>query len=445
MLYEGGMRIELISPAAEDSARLTPLALATLAALTPPRVEVTFSDDQIRPIRIPEDLKDVDLVAISVLSKTVHRAYQIADAYRQWGVKVVLGGIHPTTMPEEASAHADAVVIGEAEGIWPRLLQDFEAGRLQRLYHQDGLVDLDQSPIPRREIFKPYRLRYSPVDVVQTTRGCPYHCDFCTVNPVFGSRYRMREVGSVVAEIESLKRPGLLFADDNVIGNVPYFRRLFTALAPLKLKWIGEASLAGLEDEENLKILQHSGCMALFIGFESLSPELKEVGKTQNHPDRYAEVVQRLHDHGIIAYAAFMFGFDFDDPSVFERTVEFAMANKILLAQFAILTPYPGTRLYARLRAEGRLLREKWWLEPNQEILAPHFRPKLMQPEQLREGWKWAWREFYSLSSIWRRKNLWSSLHSNLLYFPLNLRQRHFALHKICAEQTRPRSWMETK
>jgi radical SAM superfamily enzyme YgiQ (UPF0313 family) len=162
------MRIELISPAAEDSARLTPLALATLAALTPPSIEVSFSDDQIRSIRIPEGLKEVDLVAISVLSKTAHRAYQIADAYRERGIKVVLGGIHPTTVPEEASAHADAVVIGEAEGIWPRILQDFQANRLERIYRQDGLIDLSQCPVPRREIFKPYHLRYAPVDVVQT-------------------------------------------------------------------------------------------------------------------------------------------------------------------------------------------------------------------------------------------------------------------------------------
>ena len=439
------MKIEFISPAAEDSARLTPLALATLAALTPPSIEVSFSDDQIRPIRIPADLKEVDLAAISVLSKTAHRAYEIADAYRERGIKVVLGGIHPTTVPEEALGHADAVVIGEAEGIWPQILEDLEAGRLQRIYRQEGLIDLSQSPIPRREIFKPYRLRYVPVDVVQTTRGCPFHCDFCTVNPVFGSRYRMREVASVVAEIETLHRPGLLFADDNVIGNVPYFRRLFSELAPLKLRWIGEASLAGLEDEENLRILEKSGCKALFIGFESLSAELKSVGKVQNHPERYEEIIRRLHDHGIIAYAAFMFGFDFDDPSVFERTVEFAIANKIILAQFAILTPYPGTPLYARLQAEGRLLRERWWLEPNQEILTPHFRPKLMEPEQLREGWKWAWREFYSFSSIWKRKALWPALHAHLIYLPMNLRQRHFALHKICAEHTRPRSWMETE
>ncbi|MFH0872502.1 MAG: radical SAM protein [bacterium] len=432
------MKIEFISPAAEDSARLTPLALATLAALTPPSIEVSFSDDQIRPIRIPADLKEVDLVAISVLSKTAHRAYEIADAYRERGIKVVLGGIHPTTVPEEALGHADAVVIGEAEGIWPQILEDLEAGRLQRTYRQEGLIDLSQSPIPRREIFKPYRLRYAPVDVVQTTRGCPFHCDFCTVNPVFGSRYRMREVASVVAEIETLHRPGLLFADDNVIGNVPYFRRLFSELAPLKLRWIGEATLAGLEDEENLRILEKSGCKALFIGFESLSAELKGVGKVQNHPERYEEIIRRLHDHGIIAYAAFMFGFDFDDPSVFERTVEFAIANKILLAQFAILTPYPGTPLYDRLQAEGRLLRERWWLEPNQEVLAPHFRPKLMEPEQLREGWKMAWRDFYSFSSIWKRKALWPALHAHLIYLPMNLRQRHFALHKICGEQTRP-------
>ncbi len=435
------MRIEFISAAAEDSARLTPLALATLAALTPPDIDVGFSDDQIHPIDLNDGFQGADLVAISVMSKTAYRAYQIADACREKGIKVVLGGIHPTVLPEEASAHADVVVVGEAEILWPRVIADFQANHLQRFYRQDGVVDMNHSPVPQRGIFKSHSRSYVPLDVVQTTRGCPFDCDFCTVNPVFGSRFRMREIEKVVAEVQGLTRWGILFADDNVIGNVPYFQKLFTALEPLKLRWIGEASLAGLDNEQNLKILQKSGCKALFIGFESLSPQLKTIGKPQNNPARYGEVIRKLHDHGIIAYAAFIFGFDFDDPSVFERTVEFAIANKVILAQFAILTPYPGTRLYTRLQAEGRLLQDKWWLVPNQEILAPHFRPQLMEPEQLREGWKWAWREFYSFSSIWKRKDFWPALHPYLAYLPFNLRQRHFARHKICAENTRPRSW----
>ena len=435
------MRIEFISAAAEDSARLTPLALATLAALTPPDIDVGFSDDQIHPIDLNDGFQGADLVAISVMSKTAYRAYQIADACREKGIKVVLGGIHPTVLPEEASAHADVVVVGEAEILWPRVIADFQANRLQRFYRQDGVVDMNHSPVPQRGIFKSHSRSYVPLDVVQTTRGCPFDCDFCTVNPVFGSRFRMREIEKVVAEVQGLTRWGILFADDNVIGNVPYFQKLFTALEPLKLRWIGEASLAGLDNEQNLKILQKSGCKALFIGFESLSPQLKTIGKPQNNPARYGEVIRKLHDHGIIAYAAFIFGFDFDDPSVFERTVEFAIANKVILAQFAILTPYPGTRLYTRLQAEGRLLQDKWGLVPNQEILAPHFRPQLMEPEQLREGWKWAWREFYSFSSIWKRKDFWPALHPYLAYLPFNLRQRHFARHKICAENTRPRSW----
>lgn len=435
------MKVELVSAASEDSARLTPLALATLAGLTPPDVEVGFFDDQIHPIDLSAGFRGADLVAISVTSKTAYRAYQIADACREKGAKVVLGGIHPTILPEEAIAHADAVVVGEAEILWPCVLADFQADHLQRFYRQDGVVDMNCSPIPQRKIFNAYARSYVPLDVVQTTRGCPFLCDFCTVNSVFGSRFRMRQIEKVVAEIQGLTRWGVLFADDNVLGHVPYFQKLFRALEPLKLRWIGEASLAGLDNEQNLTILKKSGCKALFIGFESLNPTLRTVGKFQNDPKRYEEVIRKLHDHGIIVYAAFMFGFDFDDTSVFERTVEFAIANKILLAQFAMLTPYPGTRLYARLKAEGRLLRDKWWLMPNQEILAPHFRPQLMEPEQLREGWKWAWREFYSLSSIWKRRDFWPVLHPYLAYLPFNLRQRHFARRKICAENTRPRSW----
>jgi radical SAM superfamily enzyme YgiQ (UPF0313 family) len=441
--YDEPMRIELVSPAAEESVRLTPLALATLAALIPPDMEVRFSDDQISPIDLHNGFPGADLVAISVLSKTANRAYEIADACRKKGIQVVLGGIHPTVLPEESATHADAVVIGEAELLWPRLLEDFRANRLQKYYRQKEWVDMNCSPAPRRAIFQPHSRSYVPLDVVQTTRGCPFHCEFCTVNTIFGSPFRMRDIEKVIAEVQELKRWGILLADDNVIGNVPYFRKLFTALAPLKLRWIGEASLAGLDQEENLKILQRSGCKGLFIGFESLSPQLKTTGKTQNNPERYGEVIRKLHDHGIIVYAAFMFGFDFDDPSIFERTVEFAIASKIMLAQFAMLTPYPGTRFYSRLKAEGRLLRDQWWLLPNQDSLAPHFRPLGMEPEQLREGWKWAWKEFYEFSSIWKRMDFWPALHPFLIYLPLNLRQRHFARHKICAENTRPRSWKE--
>ena len=435
------MKIELISPAAEESARLTLLALAMLAALTPPDIEVGFSDDLIQPIDLHDGFRKADLVAISVMSKTAHRSYEIADACRERGIKVILGGVHPTVLPEEASAHADAVVLGEAETLWPRVLADFQAGGLQKLYRPDGVVDMNLSPIPQRGIFHSHARSYIPLDVVQTTRGCPFLCDFCTVHSIYGSRFRSREVEKVLTEIQGLTRWGIFFADDNVIGNVPYFQKLFTALAPLKLKWIGEASLAGLDNERNLKILQKSGCKGIFIGFESLSPDLPTVGKLQNNPERYGEVIRKLHDHGIIAYGAFMFGFDFDDSSVFERTVEFAIANKIILAQFSMLTPYPGTRFYSRLLAEGRLLREKWWLEPNQEVLAPHFRPKLMEPEKLREGWKWAWKEFYSLSSICKRMDFWPALYPYLAYLPLNLRQHYFARHKICDENTRPRTW----
>src|SRR4030042_3119233 len=222
------MRIELISAAAEESARLPPLALATLAALTPPDIDVGFSDDQIRPVGRQSDFQKADLVAISVMSTTAYRAYQIADACREKGIKVVLGGIHPTMLPEEASAHADVVVVGEAEILWPRVIADFQANRLQRFYRQDGVVDMNHSPVPQRGIFKSRSRSYVPLDVVQTTRGCPFDCDFCTVNPVFGSRFRLREIEKVVAEVQGLTRGGILFAEDNVIGNVPYFQKLFT-------------------------------------------------------------------------------------------------------------------------------------------------------------------------------------------------------------------------
>jgi radical SAM superfamily enzyme YgiQ (UPF0313 family) len=434
------LKLELISPASEENARVPNLSLPLIAALTPPEVQISFTDDLITPIDPERDLKDVDLVGITVLSTTALRAYQIAGAYRKKGAKVVLGGIHPSAVPDEAIERADAVVIGEAERIWPQLLMDFQEGKLKPFYRQNRLTDLSALPIPLRDLHG--TKGYFPLDVVQATRGCPYRCDFCSVRTFFGNTFRCRPLGDVVSEVKGVRHRLVMFNDDNIIGHPRYSRELLRALIPLKKKWIGQASLAGLKDEEAVRLMAESGCMGLLIGFESIIEEnMASVGKFQNRPSQYMEVIDCLHRNRIAIWASFIFGFDHDDTTVFERTVEFAVKAKILSAVFAMLTPYPGTEFYNRMKAEGRLTDERWWLREDQQEHAPHFEPMGMSRRQLREGWKAAWKEFYSVGSIMRRfqSEFPPTVVNRLIYFPFSIMQNRFMRNKILRGRRRYR------
>ena len=424
--------MQLISPAVEDNAPIPNLSLATVAALTPPDAQISFSDDLIHPIDLDGNLKGVDLVGISCSTKTALRAYEIARAYRERGIPVVLGGIHPTAVPDEALQHADAVVLGEAEESWPRLIRDFQRGNLERIYQQEGFTPPAEIPPARRDIY--HSKDYFPIDSVQATRGCPYLCEFCSVRRFFGGTYRYRPLEKVIAEISSLRHKVIMFADDNIVGHPRYSRELLEALVPLRKWWIGQASLAGLEDEEKIKLLVKSGCKGVLIGFESISEEnIKSARKYQNRPADYLSIVRNLHRHGIAVWASFMFGLDHDDKGIFERTVRFAIEAKFFSVVFAILTPYPGTALYERLKKEGRLIDERWWHMEDQAAHAPHFHPMGMTREELRQGWEWAWRQYYSYPAILKRFQ-WEyppTLVNKAIYFPFNLILRRFARKKI--------------
>ena len=434
------MKIELISPAVEENAPVPNLALPILASLTPPDVAISFTDDLLTPLDLEKGLKEVDLVGITVLTKTALRAYRIADAYRKRGVLVVLGGIHPTALPDEAKEHADAVVIGEAEEIWPRLIEDVRRDDLKPFYQQEGFVDPSKIPRPRREILP--KRGYFPLDVVQVSRGCPYRCEFCSVRKFFGDTYRLRPVPDVVEEVKSLPHRLIMFNDDNIIGNSSYSRELFKSLTPLRKKWIGQASLYGLREAKDVELLAKSGCMGLLIGFESLSKSnLIQSHKYQNNPDEYRDVIDLLHRFGISIWASFIFGFDEDDPSIFEETVSFCIQAKLFSVVFALLTPYPETVFYHRVKNEGRLFQDRWWLLENPNEAAPYFFPKKMNVETLREGWKRAWKDFYSISSIGKRFH-WNyppTLINRLVYFPFQLMQRRFAQKKVIEGRRRYR------
>lgn len=434
------MKIELIVPAVEENARIPNLALPILAALSPSDVDISFTDDLLTPIHLDKNLKEVDLVGITVLTKTALRAYEIADAYRKKGIPVVLGGIHPTALPKEAKTHADSIVMGEAEEVWPTLIEDAKIGNLKPFYHQEGYTELSKIPIPRRDILP--RRGYLPLDVAQVTRGCPYRCEFCSVQKFFGETYRFRPISDVVEEVRRLRHRWMMFNDDNIIGSRSYSKELLEALIPLKKKWFGQASLSGLKTIENVELLAKSGCTSLFIGFESLSKKnLVTSKKFQNDPSEYREIIDTLHRFGIAVCGSFVFGFDEDDPSVFEETVSFSIQTKLFSAIFMILTPYPETAFYHRVKNEGRLAQDQWWLLKNPENSAPHFLPKKMSGEALREGWKKAWKEFYSFPSIWKRFH-WDyspTLINRFVYFPFQWMQHRFTKKKILEGKRRYR------
>ena len=435
------VKIELIVPAVEENARIPNLAFPILASLSPPDVGFSFTDDLLTPIDVEKGLKEVDLVGITVLTKTALRAYEIADVYRKKGIPVVLGGIHPTALPEEAKEHADSVVMGEAEEVWPHLIEDVRMGHLKPFYQQKGYTDLSKVPNPRRDILP--KRGYLPLDVVQVTRGCPFRCEFCSVQKFFGETYRFRPIPDVVEEVRRLRHRWMMFNDDNIIGNHSYSKELLNALIPLKKKWFGQASLSGLKAIENVELLAKSGCNSLFIGFESLSKKnLVTSKKFQNDPSEYREIIDTLHRHGIAICGSFVFGFDEDDPSVFEETVSFSIQTKLFSAIFMILTPYPETAFYHRVKNEGRLVQDQWWLLKNPEDSAPHFLPKKMTGQALREGWKKAWKEFNSFPSIWKRFH-WDyspTLINRFVYFPFQWMQHRFTKKKLIEGRRRYRT-----
>jgi radical SAM superfamily enzyme YgiQ (UPF0313 family) len=436
------MHVHLIAPSNEDSTYIKPLWVATLAAHTPPDVEVTFRDDGIDPINLEKESDAPDLVGISVNSKTAARAYAIADAYRSRGSQVVLGGIHVTALPEEGLEHADAVVSGEAEWIWQEVVEDARLGRLGRLgrsrsltsrkiYKSNDWPDLVNMPLPKRDLLK--SIKYVPFDVVQTTRGCPFPCEFCSVSTYNGTTFRFRPVKEVVTELSGLGSR-ILFGDDNVMIHTKYSHDLFNAMVPLKKNWVGQASLAALHRVENIEIMARSGCRALFIGFESVDDAVVRLaGKRQNKPRKYVDIVKRLADHGIAVWGSFIFGLDEDSGDAFDRTVEFCIESKLTMALFALLTPYPGTQLYKRLVAEGRLTKDRWWLSHDTYADAPFYQPKQISREALKAGWVRAWRAMYSYSSIYKRYDfaLDHSWIQNIAYWPINLMMHELAEKKI--------------
>jgi len=372
------------------------LTLTTLAALTPPDVDVRITDENVEPIDFEED---VDLVGVTGMLMHAPRAYQISQRFRQRGIPVVMGGPHASSLPFEAKEHVDSVVIGEAENVWKGLIEDLKVGSLKSFYKADAFCSMEGLPFPRLDLL--HKDAYMTINCAQTTRGCPHQCDFCHVTHFFGKTYRCRPVDEVIEEVKRLEGEFLVFIDDNIAGNRRYAKELFTRLKPLKKKWASQASMTLTRDPELLKLAAESGCVSLFLGVESLSPEnLKDVNKAFNRVPQFEEAMKALHDHDIMVVAGFIFGLDHDDEGVFERTLRFCERNRIELPSFFVLTPLPGTPLFQRIESEGRLLHKDWSKYNGATVV---FRPKLMTEETLQAGFNWVCKEGYSWGSIFKR------------------------------------------
>lgn len=373
------------------------LSLTTLAALTPPEWEVTIHDARVSPV---DPACDADLVGITAFTAEIPSAYAMADAFRTQGKTVVMGGIHASALPEEALEHADCVVIGEAEETWPQALRDFEAGSLQQTYRASGYCAMEKMAIPRRDLLR--REQYvTGFYTLQATRGCPFDCDYCAVTGVFGRKYRARPVAEVIEEIRSFPEQEFFFVDDNICGQPKYAKELFRALMPLGKTWGGQASITFARDEELLDLYCRSGGRYAFIGIETVAAEgLASVNKAWNRADEYGEAIRRIHRAGINILGSFIFGLDTDDVGVFDRTLAFIMEHNIDAAQFHILTPFPGTRLYEQFESEGRILIREWDRYHTGECV---IQPKNMTPEELEQGYYRIYREMYSLPNILRR------------------------------------------
>jgi len=374
-------------------------------------------------IHIDEDAEqvdwniDADLVGITFHTPSAFHAYGIAAGFRSRGICVVMGGPHVTLLPEEASQHADAIFIGEAEGLWEGFLTDFAIGSYLQIYEQTTSPSIDGIPQARKDLF---HRRDRTNGVLFATRGCPNQCDFCTVAVMYRHQFRKRPVAEVAAEYASFKGRVIIFWDDNIAGDMEYAKQLFRAIAPHRKWWSSQASIHAGRDDEFLKAAAHSGCKQLFLGLESICQRsMAEVHKGFNRAEEYSEIIARIHSHGIAVQAGIVFGFDHDTPEIFKDTIDFLEGAGVQNATFNILTPFPGTPLFRRMEAEGRILTRDWSKYNSRDDVV--FRPARMSAAQLLAGFRYANERFYSLSSTAKRLSrspvqLWWTLPLNLAY-----------------------------
>jgi radical SAM superfamily enzyme YgiQ (UPF0313 family) len=379
--------------------QMEPLTIATLAGLTPDDVEIAYFDERIEPIVFDDP---TDLVAVTVETYTAKRAYEIAGEYHRRGVPVILGGYHVTLVPDEAQQFADSILTGYAEPLWANVIADARRGRLRRRYTVDAAQPYTYGR-PRRDLFagKPY----FKLSCVETGRGCPLSCNFCSIAAATGSRYFVRPIDGVVAEIAALRDRMVFFVEDNFVGNLAHARELCRAITPLKVRWVGQGTLNMARDESLLRTMADSGCSGILIGFESLRHDTLRLMDKQINVSMgdYKTLIDRLHAHGIALYGTFIFGYDSESSEDVIRTAERAIELGLFIGAFNHLIPFPGTPLFAQLQRDGRLSDEQWWLSPTFRFGDVPFDPRHVTARELHELCLRARRRFYSFGGIARR------------------------------------------
>ena len=424
------MKITLISPKGPlyrhrggifgKSLRYQPLTLTTLSALVPPELgaEITLIDESIG--EIPDTL-DADLVGMTVITGTAPRAYALSRRLRAAGVTVVLGGPHVTLNPDEAQREADAIVVGYAEETWPELLRDHAAGRMRPRYDQAADFSLDTPVFPERDRFP--KGKFLTQAVFEATRACAHACEFCVAPAAWGRKQYQKPVAHVVEDIRRTGTNKALFVDLNLVSDKRYARELFTALVPLNIRWYGLATSLIGRDPELMELMARSGCRGLLIGFETIAEAgLGAVRKGFNKPELYARLIDDLHRLGIAVNGTFVFGGDADTAETFRETTDFVLETGIDLPRFAVLTPFPGTPLFARLEAEGRILTRDWELYDGQHVV---FEPKGLSVQELELGHEAAWKRVYSWGAVARRT--WRAGRQAPLALTSNLGYRFYA------------------
>lgn len=380
---------------------LTPsLALTSIAGATPPHWQVRYWDENL--LQGPPPARPFpQVVGITVHLTFARRAFELAAWYRRRGAWVVLGGLHVLSCPDECAPHADSLALGEGVQIWPQILADFERGTPQREYRGDYAKPYRDDPPPRRELLP--RRSFLTTSSLIATRGCHNRCEFCYLSTAgLHMPYRLRDPQQIVAEWTRDRQPYAVFVDNNLGSDRHYLRQLCQALAPLERIWSAAVSIDITDDPALVRTMALAGCTGVFVGFESLSDAaMAATRKRTPSPADYARRVRLLHDHGIQVNGSFVLGFDQDGPDVFERTVDWIEAVRLECATFHILTPYPGTPLFRRMEAEGRLLHRNWDLYDTAHVV---FRPRRMSAEQLADGYAWCYERLFSHASIWRRR-----------------------------------------
>lgn len=411
------MKILLISPTVDTEKRtnkglmLPQLALYILKGLTPPEHEVKIIEEETCHIDLDQEC---NLVAISCMTANAPRAYELCQEFKKRGKTVVLGGVHPTILPDEALQHADSVVVGEAEGVWETLLKDFQSNNLKIKYHNPvpelkKYVPKDFSKIIKKRLFN--------LIPIMTTRGCPYNCDFCCVTNLFGKKIRHIPIENVVRDIKESGAKNFIFLDDNIFSHPKYAKALFKAIKPFKIKWVGQASVSLLvRDKELMQLASESGCKVLFFGIESVYEEqLKSMRKAIKKIEHLERALKQIKKMGILIHASMIFGFDNDTKEVFNETVRFLIRNRVSTVSFNVLTPYPGTKVYEDLKNENRLTTSDWRYYDHNTVV---FKPKNMTPYELQIGKINARKKFYSILSVLNR--VLGNLYNPVIYFALN-------------------------